>query len=470
MAWLTGSLSYLLPFLVTLTVLVFVHELGHYLIARWNGVRVDTFSIGFGPELIGWTDGAGTRWKVSALPLGGYVKMFGDADAASMPGAAVSTMTDAEKAVSFHHKRLPQRAAVIAGGPGANFLFAVVVFAVLFATIGQPSTAPEVGPVKAGSAAEVGGIRSGDVIVAVDGHRVERFEDVMRAEQTNAGTPMQILLRRDGEELTLTVTPRVNDQVDRFGNRHQVTDLGIGPPFTVPEVGQVSPGSAAAAAGIIAGDVIVAINGHHIDHFEDLQQIVQRSPGVPLEIEVRRDGQQVSLSATPDVKEDSDSLGNHRKIGILGIAHSNVTKNVRYNPATALLRASEETWNLTVGTLDGVWQMIIGLRSSDGVSGPVGIVRMSGEVAQGGFLPLVWFAAVLSINLGLINLFPIPVLDGGHLLFYAAEAIRGRPLGQRAQEYGFRLGLALVLTLMVFATWNDLARLKVVEFIKGLVT
>jgi regulator of sigma E protease len=377
MGFLTSGLGYIVPFLVVLTVLVFVHELGHYLVARWNKVRIEVFSIGFGPEIFGWNDRTGTRWKFSIIPLGGYVKMFGDADPASMPSSDLPAMTAEERAVSFHHKRLPQRAAVVSAGPIANFIFAIVALAALFATAGQPFTPAQVGAVQAGSAAEAGGVQAGDTFLAIDGERIERFEDVQRLVRLNAGKPMDLLLKRGDKELSLAVTPKVTTFTDRFGNTHQ--------------------------------------------------------------------------------------------LGLLGIEHSGV-EYVRRDPVTALWRAGTETLNITSGTLVAVGQMIVGARPADDIGGPLRIAQMSGEVAQGGVVALLWFMAVLSINLGLINLFPIPVLDGGHLLFYAAEAIRGKPLGHRAQEYGFRLGLALVLTLMVFATWNDLVHLRVVEFLKSLVT
>jgi regulator of sigma E protease len=378
MASFTGGAGYFIFwFLFVLTVLVFVHELGHYLVARWNGVRVEVFSIGFGPELFGWTNRAGTRWKISAIPLGGYVKMFGDADPASMPSADVQAMTPEEREVAFHHKRLPQRAAIVVAGPAANFVFAIVALAALFATVGQPFTPPQVGTVQAGSAAEASGIQSGDVIVSIDGQAIERFEDVQRLVRLDPGQPLNVVVHRGDRDVPLSVTPKLSEVTDRFGNKHQYGLLGI--------VGQ-------------------------------------------------------------------------------GVQY------VRYDPATAVARASGETLDIVGGTLQAVWQMIIGARSTDELGGPLRIAQMSGEVAQYGFSAILPFMAVLSINLGLINLFPIPVLDGGHLLFYAAEAVRGRPLGQRAQEYGFRFGLALVLTLMVFATWNDLVHLRVVEFLKTLVT
>ena len=376
--FLHHGLTYVVPFLLILTVLVFVHEFGHYVIARWNGVRVEVFSIGFGAELFGWWDSAGTRWKFSTIPLGGYVKMFGDADASSgLPAAGLARLGQADREVSFHYKRLGQRAAIVAAGPAANFVFATVVLAVLFMTFGQPYTPPEVGQVQPGSAAEQGGMQPGDVILSIDGRHIARFEDVQQAVRLNPGTPITIVVRRDGRELELQVTPTPTELTDRFGYRYEM--------------------------------------------------------------------------------------------GMLGIARSGM-EYIKRDPLTALLQAGAETWNLSVGTLKAMWQIVIGTRAVDELGGPLRIAQMSGEVAQGGMVAVLWFMAVLSINLGLINLFPVPVLDGGHLLFYAAEAVRGKPLGHRAQEYGFRIGLALVLTLMVFATWNDLVHLRIVEFVKGLVT
>ncbi len=365
-------------FLVVLTVLVFVHELGHYLIARRNGVRIETFSIGFGPELFGWHDRAGTRWKFSAVPLGGYVKMFGDVDPSSaMATPLLAQMSAADREVSFHGKRLGQRAAIVAGGPLANFVFAIVVLALLFMTYGEP--------------------------------------------------------------------------------------------FTPAEIGQVTADSAAAKAGMQVGDVITSIDGQTIDRFEDVQQIVRLNPGSEMTIVVRRNNEPVTLHVTPTLTEFNDRFGGSHKIGLLGIGHSGVDY-VRRAPLTAMYRSVAETWNMSAATAQALWQIIIGSRPSDELGGPLRIAQISGEVAQIGIGPLLSFMAVLSINLGLINLFPVPVLDGGHLLFYAAEAIRGKPLGQRAQEYGFRIGLALVLTLMVFATWNDLVHVGIVEFVKRLVT
>jgi regulator of sigma E protease len=375
--FISVALHYAVPFLVILTVLVFVHEMGHFLVARRNGVRVETFSIGFGPEIVGWTDRHQTRWKISALPLGGYVKMFGDANAASMPGDALATMTPEERAVAFQFKTVGQRAAVVAAGPVANFLFAILVLAGLFMAVGQP--------------------------------------------------------------------------------------------FTPPLVGEVVPDSAAQHAGFAAGDRIVGINGAKIDRFQQVQQIVQLGLNEPLAIDVVRDGKVVHLKAVPSVVEQRDNFGHTFRIGQLGLKAKGL-EYVRMNPAAALWRAVEESAVLTGSTLKAVGQMIVGTRTTEELGGPLRIAEMSGEVAQGGIVSSVWFLAVLSINLGLINFFPIPMLDGGHLMFYAVEAVRRRPLGPRIQDYGFRIGLTLVLLLMIFATWNDLVHLKVIQFVANLIS
>lgn len=372
-----GFWTSVLAFLVVLTVLVFVHEMGHYLVARRNGVRIEVFSIGFGPELFGWNDRSGTRWKFSAIPLGGYVKMFGDADPASTPSERVRVMSEDERAVSFHHKTVGARAAIVAAGPAANFVFSIVVLALLFMTAGQP--------------------------------------------------------------------------------------------FTPADVGGIQPGSAAEAAGLEPGDVIRSIDGTGIARFEEIRQIVSLNPERPLDVVVERDGRQIAVTVTPGVQEVTDRFGNVHRIGLLGITRGG-TEQVVHDPATAVWQAGREITSMITGTLSAVGQMIEGSRGTEELGGPLRIAQMSGEVAQTGLYALIWFMAFLSVNLGLINLFPVPLLDGGHLLFYAIEGVRGRPLGPRAQEYGFRIGLALVLTLMVFATWNDLVQLRVVDFFRGLVS
>ncbi len=374
MAFFSGTLISIAAFLVVLTVLVFVHELGHYLSARRNGVRIEVFSIGFGRELFGWTDKAGTRWKFSAIPLGGYVKMFGDANAASQPGEDIVEMTEEEKAVSFHHKKLHQRAEIVAAGPIANFLFAIVVFFVLFATSGNPIPPAVVGEVVPGSPAAEAGLQPGDRILAVDGRSVFRFRELGLAIQAAEGDEVVLTVAHDRGEDIVPITPRA--------------------------------------------EMVEATDGSMIEVYR------------------------------------------------IGVA-------VRTGPvsiAEAAPMAVSETYAFLRETLKIVGQMIVGQRGTEDLGGPLRIAKTAGDVAQTGQVMLLWYyMALLSISLGLINLFPIPILDGGHLLFYAIEAVRGRPLGERAQEYGFRIGLALVLTLMVFVTFNDLIQLKVIAFLRELI-
>ena len=371
---MVGSfLQYVLPFLLILSVVVFVHEFGHYWVARRNGVRVEVFSIGFGPELFGRTDGHGTRWKFCLIPLGGFVKMLGDADAAS---ATVDT-TKARDPDSFPGKSVWQRMAIVAAGPGANFVFAVVALAILFVVSGRPFTPAEVGQVQPGSPAEAAGLQPGDRITAVDGSPIASFEELQAVVRDSAGTPLLFGIERAGQPLEVTVTPAMSELVDRFGNQHQV--------------------------------------------------------------------------------------------GLIGVSRAGVEFR-RSSPVTAVVDAFRETGRMIGGTLYALGEMIMGYRSTDELGGPLRIAQMSGEIASDGLVPVIWFTAVLSINLGLINLFPIPMLDGGHLVLYGIEALRGRPLTERSQEIAFRFGLAMVLSLMVFATWNDLVHLRIVEFFAGLIS
>lgn len=367
----------LVNFIIALSVVVFVHELGHFLVARWNKVKCESFSIGFGPELIGYTDRHGTRWKFSLIPLGGYVKMFGEADIAN-PGAKDSDndgeetveyeMTPEEKAVSFKYKTLGQRSAIVFAGPAVNFIFAILVFVVMFMSVGRPVTEPIIGSV---------------------------VED-----------------------------------------------------------------SAAAQAGLMAGDRILSIDGDAIDRFEDLQRIVPLGNGAPMIMSIQRDDQILEITATPRIVEETDAFGNPQKRALLGVGSSGETRMmVRHNPITAFGLAVSQTYTVVEGTFVAVGQIISGERGTEDLGGPIRIAKFSGQAAKSGFANFVIFMAILSINLGIINLFPVPLLDGGHLLFYAIEGLLGRPLSDQTQEWGLRFGLVLVLSLMVFVTWNDILQL-----------
>jgi regulator of sigma E protease len=376
--------DYVLLFLVILTIVVFVHEMGHFLVARWCGVRVETFSIGFGPEVWGRTAKSGTRWRISLLPIGGYVKMFGDADPASTPDTQ-RVYSAAERAVAFHYKNVYQRAAIVAAGPLANFLFGIIALAILLAVSGEPRTAPV--------------------------------------------------------------------------------------------VGQVMEASAAAEIGLQPGDKILEANGEEVRSFQDLQRIVGMSVGEPIALVIERPAaasdqrpQRLSLLSHPQIKEVTDLFGNVHRTPVIGIAADpSATVVIRFNPATALVEAVRQTGSMVGSTLTGIGQMIVGQRDSKEIGGPLRIAKGAAAAAKIGIGGIVFYIILLSINLGLFNLFPVPLLDGGHLLFYVIEAVQGRPLGARAQEYGFRVGLFLVFALMLFSTRNDLLDLHVWDFIKRVI-
>lgn len=364
-------LGYLLPFLFVLTVVVFVHELGHFLVARWCGVAVKTFSIGFGPEIAGFNDRHGTRWRLSWIPLGGYVKFIDDDNAASAGHKSLEQLSPDERARSFQSKPLASRAAVVAAGPIANFILAIVIFTAIFALFGERITAAKV-------------------------------------------------------------------------------DI-------------VNPGSAAERAGFLPGDRVVSIDGKTIESFGEMQRIVGTSPDQPLHFVVDRNGQTVELTATPERKEITDHFGNVIRLGLLGIQRSASPEDwtlKRHDPLTAFGMALKESYFVISRSLGYLYDVVTGREAADQLGGPIRIAQVSGQVASAGFVALLNLAAIISVSIGLLNLFPIPMLDGGHLLFYGIEAIRGRPLSESTQEIGFRIGLAFVLMLMIFATWNDLIHLK----------
>jgi regulator of sigma E protease len=363
-----NSLITPLAFLFVLTVVVFFHELGHFLVARWCGVNVKAFSIGFGKEIWGFYDRHGTRWRFAWIPLGGYVKFMDDENAASAPDQdRLAHMTEEERKGAFHAKPVWQRAAVVAAGPIANFLLAIVIFTAMFSMIGVRSTAAVVDEVVADTPAAAAGFQQGDVIKKIDGETIESFNDVLR--------------------------------------------------------------------------------------------IVGTSPERELAVEVARGGQPVQLKVVPAFREETDRFGNVSRRGVIGIKRMANPQNVevtRVGLLEAFRLGVRETQFIITSTLSYVGDVIVGRQKADQLGGPIRIAEVSGQVAKVGMEALLQLIAVISVSVGLINLFPIPLLDGGHLAYYAAEAVRRRPLSARTQEIGFRIGLAVVLMLMMFATWNDL--------------
>ncbi len=366
MEFLPEPFRTILSFLIVLGVLVFIHELGHYLAARWRGVHVEAFSIGFGNALAKWTDRLGTEWKICWIPLGGYVKLHGQGVSEDLtPGDAAALIPGK----AFDEKPVGSRAIVVAAGPIANFVLAVVLFAAVFMTAGRP-------------------------------------------------VPSSV-------------------------------------------IGQVAPNSAAERGGLMQGDRITAIDGKPVVVFTDIVQAIEPRPEAPIAIEIEREGQRQTLNLTTGRSPDGSR-------GLLGVGAGGVSWE-RMNPISAVAAGASHTWDVAAQTLTYVWQMITGQRGSEDLGGPLRIAQLSGKVAGQGMAALVSFMAVLSVSLGLINLFPIPVLDGGHLVFYAIEAVRGRPLSVKAQEIFLRAGLVLLASLFIFVTWNDLASWGVFQWVSRII-
>ncbi|MGH6906372.1 MAG: RIP metalloprotease RseP [Aestuariivirga sp.] len=357
-------LFYAIPFLVAVIVIVFIHELGHFLVARGCGMRVETFSIGFGREITGWHDRYGTRWKLGWIPLGGYVKFYGDANVASMPKPEEAYAPD-----NFHGKPVWQRAAVVVAGPVANFILAIAIFACAYGFIGMP---------------------------------------VME-----------------------------------------------------PRIDKVVPGSAAERAGILPGDLVIAVDGHAIDSFPGLQEVIVTRAEERLRILIDRSGTRLTLEAVPAVHEQPDGFGGTLRLGRLGVEHNPQGDIVyeRLGPVAAVEKGVERTWFIVSTTFQYLGKMITGHQSTDQLGGPIAMAKVAGDAASVGIFPFLSVIAFLSVSIGLINLFPIPMLDGGHLVYYGIEALRGKPLGRNAQEWGFRVGFSLIILLMAVGTGNDIVRL-----------
>lgn len=452
---LTWGLN-ILGFLFVLSVVVFFHELGHFLVARWCGVTVTTFSIGFGRELWGFFDRHGTRWRVAAIPLGGYVKFLDDANVASQPSGGEPLPAD-QQAGSFHGKPVWQRALVVAAGPLANFLIAALIYTAVNISYGVSMISPRIDEVVAGMAADKAGLKAGDVITDIDGWSIETFDDVVRIVAASSGRLLTVSIDRDGKSLTFPVQPDMRDQKDDLGVTIRLGDIGIR--RNIPaRIGAVLPDSPAAKAGFAAGDVIAAIDGKRIASFEDVISAVGPAAGKPLSVTVARQGVEHTIEVVPQSTPTTQADGTVTERGRIGVAPDR-PEPVSVSPTEAVRLGIRETYANIVQTITGIADIVTQRQSADQVGGPILMAEVTARVVEMGWEPLLRWTALISANIGLLNLLPIPVLDGGHLVFYAIEAIRRRPLSQRVQEIGFQIGIALVLMLVVFVNLNDLMRL-----------
>lgn len=366
-------LTYAISFIGIISIIVFIHEFGHFIVARWCGVKVEAFSIGFGKEIFGWNDRKGTRWKISLIPAGGYVKMFGDAGAASTAdNNALEEMSEEEKKLSFHYKPLWRKSAIVAAGPIANFILTITIFTYFIYTSGIASTEPVVGEIIPDTPAAASGLMADDRILTVDGDAVSTFGEIPNKILVNVGDPVALKIQRGEEIFTLDITPRITEETDGFGNTIKRPLLGF-----------------------------------------RSQQMTFEDISFPL----------------------------------------------------AIVEASKRTYDMVDMSLTALWQMVSGKRSADDLSGPIRIAKLSGDVATSGETVeqtvhrILWFIALISVNLGFVNLLPIPLLDGGHLAYYAIEASRGKPMADKAQEIGYKIGFAIIMSLMAFTIFNDLRQL-----------
>jgi len=442
--WLYGG-----TFLIILSILVFVHEWGHYIVARLCGVKVEVFSIGFGKELFGWNDKHDTRWKFSLIPLGGYVKMFGDTDPASAghtegvkDGDKIRPFTSAEKEVAFYAKPVWKRALVVFAGPGINFLFAIILLFGLYAWQGQPITPPIASGIMVGQAADKAGFEPHDVILSINGEKIKRFEDVRRIVTVALDTPLKFEVERGGELMEINAVPKKETLEDRFGFKHSRGLIGI-----------IGPGSG------LHIDSIIAVNDAEVSD-DTRRAALLGAMGNTATITLDRGETTDQIRINPfaanneGLKTEGDPAFNS-----LIISESLDEVFVKEGVVGSLVSATQETWGVGASTLKALGQMFTGTRSATELGGIIRIGAIAGDMAQAGLIALITFTALLSINLGLINLFPIPMLDGGHLVFYAVEAIKGKPVPEKVQEYAFRVGFVMLMCLMVFANLNDLIQL-----------
>ncbi len=439
-------------FLVVLGVLVAFHELGHFLAARWVGVKVLKFSLGFGPKLIGRQMGE-TEYLVSAVPLGGYVKLFGEDE--------TEATTAEDRRRSFAHQTLWGKVLIVAAGPGFNFILAYLIFAGWLST-GSPLFVPtfrdlsaDVEALVPGSPAARAGMEIGDRVVKVNGKDISTKTELLDAVAKSNGQPLALEIRRDGHSKSLTVTPVAPPGETVPGEEVLYT---IGLEETPPLVTSVMHGSPAAAAGFQPGDRVVAIEGQPIYTWAQMTTHVKEHPQKPLRVEVLRNGQRVALTVTPGVEKVTVN-GQTVEVGKIGISGPGRSLMRSDNPLEALYHGAQATWGWTELTTIGLYKMIVGDISSKNIGGPLTIANISGEAASQGASSVVFLIAILSINLGVLNLLPIPILDGGHLLFFLIEGILRKPLGERQRELAQQVGLVLLVGVMIFAFWNDLERI-----------
>jgi regulator of sigma E protease len=445
----------IVSFVVVIGILILIHELGHFIVARLTGVGVERFSIGFGPVVLRWR-GKETEYCLSAVPMGGYVKMMGEENPLEGGGGAVPF----DPAKSFALKPLPARFLIVFAGPGMNFVLAALIFTIVLATLGRPVWPAVVGRVADAGPAAAAGLMTGDVVTRVGGRPVAHWEDLDRAVAESLGRPLTLTVRRGAVEQTVVVTPQrttVRDPI--FRDPKDAWEIGVGPKLT-PQIGSVNPGSPAETAGLRVGDSVVAVAGQPVFTPDELMQAIQKRGGQTFEITVEREGRPATLTVTATTVKERGAGGQDVEIGRIGVGI--VTRAVRYEPYSPLVAVGygwAKTWDMTVLTAKGLWKIVSRQMDSSNIGGPIQIAAEAGRQAKEGVASLAVFTAIISVNLALLNLLPVPMLDGGHLFFFVIEAVMGRPLSLKKREAAQQLGFVLLMLLMVYALYNDLVRI-----------
>lgn len=434
--------------IILLGVLIFVHELGHFLFAKMVNVKVLKFSLGFGPRILGKKYGE-TEYLLSAVPLGGYVKMLGEEQG--------DEITDEEKARAFHFQSVWKRMLIVISGPVFNILFAACVFA-LIAVAGVPFPYPDIGKVSEGSPAAKAGLMTGDRVMAISGTSVKSWDEIDSAISTHQGKALLFTIKRGQQVVDLQVSPEKKSEKDIFGEQKEVWDIGVSP-LLYPDVGEVTKGSPADEAGIRRGDRIVEIEGSALKTWQDMTSLIHENPGRPMRFRIQRGEGLLDLTITPAKSTLTGPGGEKKEIGLIGVRPLGNDFIKRFGPAEAVVFGVMRTWDISVLTVVSLVKLIQRIIPAETIGGPILIFQMAGQQATHGLLSFFTFMAVISINLGILNFLPIPILDGGHILFLGIEAVRRKPLSEKVMMVAQKVGLAIIITLMVFAFYNDIMRL-----------
>ena len=439
----------LLAFVVVLGVLIFVHELGHFLVARHFDVGVEKFSIGFGPKIFGWTTGR-TDYRVSWIPLGGYVKMVGEQPDEELPEEDIP--------YSFTHKKVWQRMLIVAAGPVFNLVLAVVILWGLVGVYGLPVMDPVIGRVEKGQAAEMAGLFTGDRVTTVAGVSIDNWETMTRLVEKSKGQPLTLQYLREGREKSVSLRALPTEVPDLLGGTETRFSIGASP-YIAAEIGYLREGMPADLAGLRIGDRVVRVNGIDTPTWEAMAEQIRDSEGAAIQMDVSRNGERHVLTMQPRKQTFDDGLGGKIERFVVGISPGQTFRPLKLGFFGSLLEGIRQTGEICRVTGVAVARMVTGTLSRDNLGGPIMIAQMAGAEAKKGFSSLLAFIATVSVNLALLNFLPVPVLDGGHLMFYSIELVTGKPVGLRGREIAQQVGIFLLLSLMVYTFYNDIMRL-----------